>query len=116
MTKLKLFFSVTLLFISLHLVSCGGSSKSHKDLTVDEQYPKPWRDPNREELLAIGQTLVKNNISGCGEYYIRPSSQSTGEYLVGCSSDGTTWTYYMVWTAIQNVMGPYSDTTISKPR
>jgi hypothetical protein len=112
MTNSKVFFCLSLFFISMLLVSCGGNSK----MTINEQYPEPWKDANSEQNIEIGQTLVKNNISGCGEYYIRPSSQNTNEYLVGCSSDGIIWKYYMVWPKIQNVMGPYIDTTIQKPR
>lgn len=107
---MKLLISLTLIFNSLIIVSCGGK------LTMDEQFPKPWRDPNQEEFISIGQTLVKNKIRNCGEYYVRPSSQDRNEYLVGCSPDGTNWTYYLVWSNIQKVMGPYSDTTIQKPR
>mgnify|MGYP006948856663 CR=1 FL=1 len=116
MTKtFKSIFSITTFLVVLFLVSCG-DNKSHKSLTVDEQYPKPWREPNNEEFVSIGKTLVKNNVTGCGEYYLRSSSQSKGSYLVGCSSDGTNWTYYMVWVYAEKVMGPYTDTTVEKPR
>jgi hypothetical protein len=93
------------------LVSCKENSK----MSIEEQYPNPWREPNHEEFIEIGQTFLKNKVSGCGEYYIRPSSQNSNEYLVGCSSDGVVWKYYFVWPKIQNVMGPYIDTTIQKP-
>jgi len=93
------------------IFSCGNSPKSTSD-----QYPKPWREPNNEEFIEIGRSLVKNQIKNCGEYYIRPSSEHNHEYLVGCSIDGESWSYYVVWTSVQEVMGPYSDTAIEKPQ
>ncbi len=112
MTNSKMIFSLLCFFISMHLVSCSGNSK----MTIDEQYPEPWREANPNQNIEIAQTLVKNKISGCGEYYIRPSSQNNNEYLVSCSSDGKIWKYYLVWPKIQNAMGPYFDTIIQKPR
>jgi hypothetical protein len=99
-------------FLLMLLLSCA-RTEDKKELTVQDRYPPPWTEPNSEQLVAIGQTLAANNIGGCGEYYARPSSQDKYEFLVGCTSDGITWTYSIVMPLISKVAGPMTDTTVT---
>lgn len=85
-----------------------------KDSSSDK-YPLPWRDASKDEFITIGRALIKNDIIGCGIYYVRKESSDNGSYLVACSEDGNRWLYYIVWVYTQNVMGPYVDNTIEKP-
>jgi len=68
-----------------------------KDPNINQRYPEPWREPSTEELRVISIALARNNITGCGEYYLRPSSRDKNEYLVACTADGIHWEYYIVW-------------------
>lgn len=115
----RLLFIIQVLAL-LELTSCGRTTdkrqSEHKELTVNERYPLPWTEPTNDQLISIGQALVGSDIGDCGEYYIRPSSQDKGEFLVGCTANGTTWTYYIVWPDISKVDGPHTDTTIDNPR
>lgn len=110
----KIFSLLLVSFLIFSVYACG-QSKKQKELTIDERYPKPWKEPNGQELLVISQTLIKKNVTGCGEYYLRKSSQDSGEYLIGCTSDGVNWSYYIIWPQIEDVMGPYTDESIEKP-
>jgi len=98
--------------IVLFAFACGSSNQGD----INSTYPEPWKDPTGEEYQKIGKALVKNNITGCGEYYVRLSAENKGEYLVACSRDGESWSYYLVWTGIDEVNGPYLDTIITAPR
>lgn len=80
-------------FLLILFVSCGES----KPETANDIYPEPWREPSGQELATISKVLAANGVSGCADYYVRPAKMSDGEYLVGCSSDGENWTYYMVF-------------------
>ncbi|MDQ3073272.1 MAG: hypothetical protein M3Q97_08435 [Bacteroidota bacterium] len=85
--------------------------------TVEEQYPLPWREPvvgERNEHIEIGRALVKNDITVCGSYYVRQSSDSKSAYLVGCTPDGKSWHYYVVWTYTKDVM-PLAETGFESP-
>ncbi len=64
------------------------ASCSTQDPTFEERYPMPWTSPEGNTLLQISKALLKNNISGCGEYHYRKSTADRGEYLIACSSDG----------------------------
>lgn len=59
-----------------------------------------WKSPTSEEMETISSLLVANNISGCGEYYIQ--EPSAGEYLIACTSEGSTWNYYVVWPRVDD--------------
>jgi hypothetical protein len=106
-----------LIFTILTITSCSTTIKENsKELTVDERYPLPWSEPTSDQLILIGQTLIANEIGGCGEYYIRPSSQDENEFLVGCTEDGDVWKYSIIWTSISKVEGPFYDSSIKSPR
>lgn len=87
---------------------------AEKTSSLERQYPGVWRG---DFNLEIGKTLVKNGVRGCGELYYRAAASSANEYLVYCTSDGSTWTSYLAWTAAQKVMGPYPpDKNLPLPR
>ncbi|MCZ8021403.1 MAG: hypothetical protein O9294_06545 [Cytophagales bacterium] len=108
---------ILLIFLILTITSCSTSLKENsKELTLEERYPLPWSEPTSEQFIAIGQTLIANEIVGCGEYYIRPSSQDENEFLVGCTPDGKIWKYSIVWTSISKIEGPFYDSSINSPQ
>lgn len=86
-----------ILGILLLIMSC-------KQPTFSERYKGNWRSPHDNEFITIGRSLVKYNIGDCGEYYVRESSMDKGEYVVGCTNDGSHFTYYVVWTSSEKVM------------
>jgi hypothetical protein len=75
------------------------------DVPVDKRYPGPWREDFHR---GITQTLVTNQISGCGQYKYRESALDPSEYVVYCTSDGKFWTAYLIWPKIGKLMGPYA--------
>ncbi|RPD42743.1 hypothetical protein [Chitinophaga barathri] len=84
------------------------------NVPTDDKYVKNWSSSS-EAPIGVARAFVKNNNRDCGEFYIRESKESSGEYLVACSRDGETWNYYIVWASIEKVMGPFSD-NITPPR
>ncbi len=71
--------------------------------SFSERYKQKWREPYDKEFLPIGRALVKNDITDCGEYYVRESSLDPGEYIIGCTADGKKFQYYLVWTSTEVV-------------
>jgi hypothetical protein len=49
-----------LLALSLPLFACGRAP------TIEESYSGPWREPTSEVMT----TLAKNQVRGCGEFYL----------------------------------------------
>jgi hypothetical protein len=72
-------------------------------IKANMEYATPWKTSYGSISIAISKALIKHNIMGCGEYYVRPSKNThnskhlIGEYLVACSSDGLYWQYYVVF-------------------
>ena len=54
----------------------------------------------------VSRILVKNRIRGCGEYSFRKAGPS--EYHVTCWTASGEPTYYYVFTASQDVVGPFT--------
>lgn len=63
-------------------------------------YVGEWNDMPR---LDISKVLVKNKVSGCGEYRYKESSKNSNEYLLQCSRDGKNWRTMVVWVGINKV-------------
>ena len=80
------------------------SGTSSQKLSMAQRYPGPWINDVTPE---IAQALVKNNITDCGALKYRSSSVDSGEYLVYCSPDGSSWRAYIVWIPINKVEGPF---------
>lgn len=90
--------------ITTGLTACDTSEIPSHEQSMSELYPGPWRD---EFNIPISRTFVQNDVTGCGQYKYRASSESPAEYLVHCSRDGKKWTAYIVWSRIEELMGPY---------
>lgn len=80
--------------------------------TIEETYYS-WQSPSTEQIGKIARTLIKNNISGCGEFHLREHKEFTGEYLLGCSRDGENWSYYLIWPNSEKIMGPLANPVIN---
>ncbi len=94
-----------LLPILLLAGACSGEQAS-----MAERYPGSWR---ADFHVGISKALAKNKIRGCGEFKYKPSVKNSGEYLVRCTRNGTTWQSYLVWAGSDKVMGPYAtDSTV----
>lgn len=102
------FWSGNWLFFSNEKVS-----QPKKQDTVEE-YDERWRSDAPRKIV---QTLTSNNVRGCGEFHYRPSAKNSGEYLVYCTSDGRTWSAYLVWPDVDRISGPAKpDPSIDLPR
>jgi hypothetical protein len=81
---------------------------------VTEDYLGTWQSNPPNDII---QTLISNDVRGCGEFHYKPSAQNSGEYLVYCTRDGRTWTAYLVWPDVDRISGPARpDPSISPPR
>ena len=91
-----------------HLLEGTAQENSDGSLTPDmeKQYPGPWRDTANADITAA---FAKAKIKGCEKYrYRQRSGGGSGEFLVHCSTDGTSWVaQYFVWLASGTVRGPY---------
>lgn len=67
-----------------------------------EEFSGNWREPTGEVM----RTLASNGIEGCGEFYQKESTTSANTFAVACTRDQRIWKAYMVWPAIDEVMGP----------
>ncbi len=79
----------------------------------EDKYETSWQSPGAQ-LAPIAIIMGRNRVSGCGEFHIKQRNDGSNEYLVACSSDGKSWTYYLVWLGTGNISGPLSD-SLSKP-
>ena len=83
---------------------CGNSTSQKKAGTViddNRTYSLSWRSPTDNEFADIGRIMVKNNVTGCGEYYVK--EVTSGEFVAACTSDGKNWNYYVVYTKIDKI-------------
>ena len=81
---------------------------------ITEEYPGGWKSDAPGNII---QTLIANNVRGCGEFHYKQSSWNIGEYLVYCTSDGKNWAAYLVWPNVERISGPaHPDPNISPPR
>lgn len=84
--------------VSVTLAGCG------KKETMVERYPGPWQSSENARLRKV---LEANKATGCETLYWRTyHNEPTTDYLVYCSPDGKTWTAWLVWTSIKQVVGP----------
>lgn len=88
------------LLISLALFGCA------EPTPIGEEFSGNWRQPSSQVMGA----LAKARISGCGEFYQKPSTVDQNSYVVACTRDRKKWVGYMVWPNIDSVLGP--DTTL----
>ena len=83
---------------SVTLAACG------KKETMAERFPGPWQSSKNERLAKL---LAANNVTGCEAPYWRTyHDEPSTELLVYCSTDGKTWTAWLIWGSIKKVMGP----------
>ncbi len=94
----------------LFLTACSGGSQ----LSTNEKYPKDWREAQTHEAFAISRVLSLNGISGCGRYYVKSYIDGGDEYLVACTEDNLSWTYYKVWISTREIT-PIDDSTLAAP-
>lgn len=80
----------------------GVNSDSTSTRTATPASSDAWIERFNPEIT---RALVKNKIRDCGEYYYKPNGSN--EYFVKCTRDGRAFSYYIVFTASGEVMGPY---------
>ena len=69
----------------------GTGTKADTTAPVDVQYE-------------IAKVIASNKMSGCGEFTWTANPGQSSEYTVKCSSDGTNWTTYTVWTKVDKIV------------
>ncbi|WCM42455.1 zinc ribbon domain-containing protein [Flavobacterium sp. CBA20B-1] len=70
------------------------------DIEKTKVYKNDWK-PAGDNIANIGKVLIKNNIYGCGEYYI--FEITSNEFAIACTSDGISWHYYVVYPNLDKV-------------
>lgn len=88
-------------FILLVIIFWPSGQESETIINDQRTYEPTWKSPNNVELVEIGKIMVANNIKGCGEYHVKEITSK--EYVVACTADGTNWTYYVVYSAINKI-------------
>lgn len=83
-----------------------------KDKKPRVQYSPIWQDEVNPDII---RALIRNQITGCGQFKYKASLTTRGEYIVLCSPDGINLTGYLVWTPINKVMGPYRPEDLTSP-
>ena len=91
------------LAVLIFVIGLIGNMLSNRDGGGGQFFYPVRSDPGFD--TEISRTLARSGIRGCGEYTYRKAG--TGEYDVACWSASGTPTYYIVWTVINDVMGPY---------
>ncbi len=82
--------------------------KTEPILIFDErEYYSNWNDNVNEDLISIQKILIKNNITGCGEFYYNEIEPKT--FIIGCTRDGVNFKYYAVWTRLDKIYSTDSD-------
>lgn len=72
---------------------------------INDNFEKSWSAGHlNKDFVKIGQALVKNHISVCGEYYTKESKETQGEYLLACTADGKNFEYFLVWVKIGDAL------------
>ena len=79
------------IFLLILIVFINGISFA--EMSLQERYQGSWRT---DFNVGISRALVKNDISGCGEYKYKESSKNKNEYIVRCTHDSINWTSYIV--------------------
>jgi hypothetical protein len=100
-------------FLSIGMVFLMGCS-SEGNKTINEQYPFKWEVPDSEEMITISRIIVKNHLTGCGEYYEKNSANDDQKVLIGCTGNGRDWKYYKINKSSQELEEVY-DTAIKAP-
>ncbi|WMI65387.1 hypothetical protein RBH94_15145 [Aestuariibaculum sp. YM273] len=86
-------------FVGFYIV--GSNSESSSVITDEQTYSQSWRSPRGTEFTEIGRIIVSNGIKVCGEYYIKEIEDK--EYVIACSSDGSSWDYFVVYTRLDKI-------------
>lgn len=87
------------LFI-IYLISQFFPSTGSTVIDDTRTYDQSWRSPTDEEFKSISRLMIKNNVSGCGEYHIKEIEAN--EFVIACN-DGEKWTYFVAWPNIDEI-------------
>lgn len=111
--KYILFVVVILVIVGIFNRNTGKTVKTNGQ-EINDGYSLSWQSPSTEQVSQIGRILAKNNISGCGEFYVKTKTGSDSELAVACTADGESFHYYLVWLASEAVTC-IKDDGIAKP-
>lgn len=86
------------------LVCCLAIEKIYSN-EKEERYAPEWRgDLN----IRIAKALSKNKVTGCACYSYKENLENDNQYKVRCGCSTDRYKYYLVWTGIDRIEGPYS--------
>jgi hypothetical protein len=111
--KYILFVVLILVIVGIFNRNTGNTNKTNAQ-EIQHGYSQAWQSPSTKQVSEIGRILAKNNISGCGEFYVKTKSGSDSELAVACTADGKSFSYYLVWLHSEGVTG-IKDDGITKP-
>jgi len=84
-----------------HTINYESKNSSGVDnIEQTKVYKNDWK-PAGDNLAKISKVLVKNNIYGCGEYYI--FEITSNEFAIACTGDGANWNYYVVYPNLDKI-------------
>ena len=93
--------ALVVVIVVIYIISLIGGSEGSSVIDDKKTYSLSWREPVGSEELDISRIMIKNNIKGCGAYYVKEVTNS--EFVVACTSDGKSYTYYVVYTKINKI-------------
>ena len=92
------------LFMLGHNVNQARKFFSGEDMGVPSEFAEQaWQDGPHPD---IEKTLAANHATGCERFKNRENPVIRQEYLVHCTSDGTTWQAWLVWPRTGKTYGP----------
>jgi len=95
---------IIIIIVILILFYLIGSNSDSSNIVEDQQtYTKQWVEPSGANFTTINKLLIKHQVRGCGEYYIK--EVASDEFVIACTSDGKNWTYYIAWPNIDELYG-----------
>ena len=98
---MRKFLWIILIVIGFFWMIGKFSEENNSVITDKRTYESSWRQATNKELFTISKLMVKNSITGCGEYHIKEIEN--GEYVIACTRDGKNWKYYVAWPNIDKI-------------
>lgn len=91
-----------------------GTAASSNAKQIADEYASKWTSPSGDILSKISRSLSENNVTGCGEYYVKSKINEDNVFALACTSDGKNFKYYLVWPSIGEVKS-IEDDGIARP-
>ena len=94
--------------MALALLGTAGLAGCFEEPNFAERYPGPWQDLDPFVALTMAKK-PERFFQLCKDAYMRPAFNKPGEraeYLVYCTFDKSEWWSFVVFTGMNEVVGP----------